>query len=364
MNLKLQIQKQNYDELAAKYAEVEKIATNLLKEEFSRTGIAIMQLPSRIKSWESVEAKFMKKPDRYSKVEELTDLLGLRVICYFLSQVDEAAEAVKRIFDCDLEHSEDKRHSLPPEAFGYLSLHIQCSLKKDMGFPEELTELSFEIQLRTILQHAWAEIEHDLGYKTVLEIPRNVRREFARIAGLLEIADNTFENIKNSIGEYETETLQRIHNDTADQMSLDMLTLNAFMKYSNAMQNLYCDMTQLTGGTMMPVGAEGYLSILEELGIKTLGDLHALVNEEHDHVLQLLQHALQFSDLEEITSNAALFYLFRARMVWGDYSRKEITEIYYRATEDRKKAESNTKIVIGLRKELLNVKEKVFRNGI
>ncbi|WP_408070564.1 GTP pyrophosphokinase family protein [Butyrivibrio sp. JL13D10] len=351
MNLKLEIQKQNYDEAVKKYAQVEEIAKKLLMDEFDRSNIRIMQLPSRIKSWESIEEKFMKKPDRYSKVEDLSDILGLRVICYFLYQVDEAAEAVKRVFDWDIEHSEDKRLSLPPEAFGYLSLHIQCSLRKDMGYPEELTGLSFEIQLRTILQHAWAEIEHDLGYKTVLEIPKTVRREFARIAGLLEIADDTFDKIKDTIGEYERETLQRIHDDTADTMTLDILTLNAFMKHSLAMQTLLDDMAELTGGKVLQVGAEAYLPMCMEFGLENLGDLHELVNEERDHVLELLKHALQFSDLEEITSNAALFYLFRSKMIWGDYSGKEIRDIYFRFTEDRKKSESMARIIMGLREE-------------
>ena len=107
MNLRLQIQKQNYDEITAKYEQVQKIATDLLRDELERSDIYIMQLPSRIKSWESVEEKLVKKPDRYARVEDLNDLLGLRVICYFLNQVDEAAEIVKRLFDVDFEHSEE-----------------------------------------------------------------------------------------------------------------------------------------------------------------------------------------------------------------------------------------------------------------
>lgn len=352
MSLKLEIQKQNYDEIVTKYVEVQKIALEILDAELKKEKITVMQLPSRIKSWESVEDKLIKKPDRYGKVEDLSDILGIRVICYFLSQVDDAAEVVKRIFDVDYEHSEDKRLSISPDVFGYLSLHIQCSLKKDMGYPEELTDLEFEIQLRTILQHAWAEIEHDLGYKTVLEIPRKVRREFARIAGLLEVADDSFENIKNQLVKYKTETLQRIHDDTADQMTLDILTLNAFMKYSLAMQNLYDSMSEMTGGKVVLVGAESYLPLLYKLGVENLGDLHALLSSEHDHVLELLSHALKFSDLEEITSNAALFYLCRARLVWGDYSKKEIADIYYTFSEDYKKAENTANIVMGLRDEL------------
>ena len=81
-----------------------------------------------------------------------------------------------------------------------------CSLPKDKGYPEELTEYTFEIQFRTVLQHAWAEIEHDLGYKTEFGIPLDVRREFSRVAGLLEIVAATaclgiaWKNVENRYG--------------------------------------------------------------------------------------------------------------------------------------------------------------------
>ena len=52
--------------------------------------------------------------------------------------------------------------------------------------------LKCEIQIRSVLQHAWAEIEHDLGYKSELTIPKEVRRSFSRLAGLLELGDKEF----------------------------------------------------------------------------------------------------------------------------------------------------------------------------
>jgi len=57
-------------------------------------------------------------------------------------------------------------------------------------------KMKCEIQVRTILQHAWAEIEHDLVYKSPADIPFRVRRRFASLAGLLEIADREFESLR------------------------------------------------------------------------------------------------------------------------------------------------------------------------
>ena len=352
MNLKLFIQKQNYESLVQKYQQIEEIVEKRLNEEFTKSHIKLMQMPHRIKTWNSIEGKWAYKEDKYLKLEEMTDLLGFRIICYFSSQVDEAAEIIRRIFNVDDVSSCDKRILMSPTTFGYLSLHIICSLKNEENIPEELTELKFEIQLRSILQHAWAEIEHDLGYKSELEIPRDMRREFSRIAGLLEIADEAFDNIRLKLDIYEQETVERLKTDTADNMTLDTHTLNAFMKYSPAVEKLYSDMADITGGNVLIVGANGYLPILGILDISTLGDLYMLIDEERDHVLTLLRRALNYSDLEEITTNSALFYLCRARLIWGDYSEKDIYDIYYMLNDDRLKAERDTDMILRNRSEL------------
>lgn len=63
-------------------------------------------------------------------------------------------------------------------------------------------DLKCEIQIRSILQHAWAEIEHDIGYKNEIAIPKQMRRKFSRIAGLLEIADQEFVQIRSELEDY------------------------------------------------------------------------------------------------------------------------------------------------------------------
>ena len=354
MNLKLLTQKQDYDNLVEKYREVEKIAEKRLSDELDRSGVKLMQMPHRIKTWESIEEKFTRKSDKYVNVGELTDLLGFRIICYFSKQVDEAAEVARKLFDVDAERSVDKRIMISPTTFGYISLHIICSLKNDGSVPEELTQLKFEIQLRSILQHAWAEIEHDLGYKTALEIPRDMRREFSRIAGLLEVADDAFDSIRTRLISYEKEAIERIRTDTADKMTLDIHTINAFMKHSPAVEKLYSDMAEITGGKLISAGAEMYLPTLNVMKIENLGDMYKLLDEERDHALILLRNALKYSDLEVITTNSALFYLLRARLIWGEYSEKDINDIYFMITGDQKKADRESAAIIGNRQELVS----------
>ncbi len=351
MNLKLVTQKQDYDNLVIKYRKIEEIVSERLGEELKRSNIKIMHMPSRIKTWDSIEEKWVRKADKYLNVGEITDLLGFRIICYFSSQVDEAADIIRDIFDVDKDMSCDKRTMISPNSFGYISLHIICSLKDDGSVPGELAGLKFEIQLKSILQHAWAEIEHDLGYKSAIEIPRDMRREFARIAGLLEIADEAFDKIRSKLCDYEQEVVDRLCTDTADHMTLDIHTLNAFMKYSPAVEKLYSDMIGITGGSILVTGAESYLPVCGIFNVNTLGDLYELVAKERDHALMLVERALDYSDLEEITTSSALFYLYRSRLIWGDYTEREIKDIYFRMSGSMEKADRDTAVIMKNRRE-------------
>ena len=113
--------------------------------------------------------------------------MGLRVITFYNDEVDKVAAIAKRIFDIDWKESVDKRkHQL--NAFGYNSLHYICRLK--IGGPR------FELQMRTALQHVWSTIEHDIGYKGEVKIPQEYVRQFSRLAGMLELADEEFSRLR------------------------------------------------------------------------------------------------------------------------------------------------------------------------
>ena len=78
---------------------------------------------------------------------------------------------------------------------------VRASLPEYQKYKDAVTE----IQVRTILQHAWAEIEHDIQYKSSITIPKDIRRRFMALAGLLEIADREFQAIQDADDELEKE---------------------------------------------------------------------------------------------------------------------------------------------------------------
>ena len=82
------------------------------------------------------------KGHKYNSLADLTDILGLRVITFYIDDVDKVASAVERLFEIDWENTVDKRKIHEIDSFGYLSLHYICKVP---DFPYR-----FEVQMRSV----------------------------------------------------------------------------------------------------------------------------------------------------------------------------------------------------------------------
>lgn len=326
-----------YDEKLELYKKLEELAFSMLREATKETELGVMQIAHRLKERSSVEEKNIRKANKYMSITDMTDIVGFRIICYFSDQVDETAKIVEKLFDIDWENSIDKRAALSPTTFGYLSLHYACKLKCDGTYDPELCKLPFEIQIRSVLQHTWAEIEHDLGYKSEFGVPYHIRREFSRIAGVLEVADELFINIRKGITEYVEDVRNRIRKDEADDLLLDVNTINEFARNSAVWQELMEKVISLSGGERIEASSEAFLPQLRHLGMNTLGDLKNTVLREEEHVLSLVKESLEYFEMDELSSNIILYYLCQACLIWGDYTDKQIEEFFAVSEKDENK---------------------------
>ena len=120
-----------------------------------------------------------------------------------------------------MSRSVDRRRAVDAEKFGYRSLHTICALPDAAPLPPTFR---FEVQVRTVLQHAWAEVEHDLGYKAASGLPPHMRRRFSRVASLLEIADEEFVALRNELAAYQTTVRQEL--TAAASVPLDVVSLD------------------------------------------------------------------------------------------------------------------------------------------
>ena len=175
-------------------------------EEKLRKTIKLASNPtykSRVKSFNSYYRKVLRlksEEAEKSNFVELTDMMGIRVICAFLEDLSEVEQQIKDNFV--VKEVEYKGAQQSFREFGYESVHVLVSIPKDcmpkkceLPLPDSLV---CEIQIRTILQDAWAEVEHELIYKidfNPFDMP--LRRKLASINASLTLADITFQEIRD-----------------------------------------------------------------------------------------------------------------------------------------------------------------------
>lgn len=191
---------QNLDVYKKLKYDVEEIITNLLDE----YSIHISNMTLRIKSEEALKNKVLLK-GKYDHLEEITDVLGCRIVTLFESDVNKTLDALKETFDIVEIVDKRKKHRVNHIEFGYTSLHLIVKFtdsRCDLIEYKKYKDIHFEIQIRTVLQHAWAEVEHGLGYKSFYEPPMEIKRKLNRLAATLEILDEEFESIRYNIALY------------------------------------------------------------------------------------------------------------------------------------------------------------------
>ncbi|MEH8231212.1 hypothetical protein, partial [Aeromonas veronii] len=216
------------------YSSLEGMTCSLLSTLLSSQSLHIHSISSRTKSLDSLHGKINRIGKSYSSINDITDIVGIRITTYFSDELDKVSQLISSEFTVDESNSIDKRKSLEPDRFGYMSLHLVVSYKEDrIRLPEyvSFSGIKFEIQIRSILQHAWAEIEHDIGYKSTIEVPEKLKRKFSRLSGLLELADEEFVSIKNAINNY-IEVLPEQLSERPNDVTLDMNSLKIFITTS------------------------------------------------------------------------------------------------------------------------------------
>lgn len=170
---------------------------------------AIVQV--RAKTIPSFAEKCLRKGRRFRRpVDEFTDLCGARVIVHTQEQVERISRFLEEHFEIDWANSEDTGRRLQTAEFGYQSVHYIVTFKRGVfptqEIPVEVPPVLFggeggmpnpraEVQVRTLLQHAWADTGHDLLYKGGFQAPEVWKREYARLAAALETADDVVSRV-------------------------------------------------------------------------------------------------------------------------------------------------------------------------
>ncbi|HYA33496.1 MAG TPA: RyR domain-containing protein [Candidatus Bathyarchaeia archaeon] len=201
---------ENYSRVAPRYKELAKVLDEILTAVADRYApLAIVQ--TRPKSLSSFAEKIIRKRAETSDpVNDFTDLCGGRVITHTQTEVTKICEYIEEHFDIDWDNSVNIDQRLKATEFGYRSVHYIVSLRPgsvtvggvSIDVPTSVAKLKAEVQVRTLLEHAWADFSHDKSYKSAFAFPRQWQRELARIAAVLEDADQSFATIENRLTAY------------------------------------------------------------------------------------------------------------------------------------------------------------------
>lgn len=260
---------------------LEALVQTLLRGE----DIFVQSVTSRVKSIPSA-LRTASRPDHSIKdISDLHDFAGVRVITYFADQVDEVARLFTQSFEIDDSRTKDRRDTIDPDRFGYLSMHMAIRLDETRrSLPEwsEYADIWTEVQIRSSLQHSWAEIEHDLGYKpSISTIPAHFRRRFSRLAGLLELADEEFVSLRDQLGRYSSQVADDLV--SGGDAPLDEASMRAFISGNEELHALDKKIARRVGASEVESPALYYAgSRVEELtqvGCKTIKDVQLLLRE-------------------------------------------------------------------------------------
>ena len=338
MNLKNRMILDEYRRQRQDFVRLGDIASSVLKQQLEIANIDTLAVEHRVKKEDSLKGKLERKSDKYRFLEDLTDILGLRVICFFGDDVDRVGKVIEKLFVVDWENSVDKRALIKANTFGYLSLHYVCSLPEGRDYPADLCGRKFEIQVRTTLQHTWACIEHDMGYKGEFGIPRVAVRQFARIAGLLELADDEFVRVRDTVHAYTRDIKQKIADDDADDVLIDSVSLREYVLHNRKMRSFLGELAAICGSEISEINPDNYIEQLRWLGKKNLGDMELLMEENHDLALALAKEVLENSELDILSSSVGLRFLCRAELLNKKYSEEQVTEFLVLSVGDKTRA--------------------------
>lgn len=274
---------QEYDKSKNLLDNMDKTLNSLIISLLKQKNVKAHQVQTRVKDRKSLKNKIIRKNQKYKSLSEITDLVGIRIITYFEDEVDQIATMIEEEFDIDHENSIDKR-KVDSDKFGYRSLHYVASLKKDRTELAEYSnyrERKFEFQIRSILQHSWAEIEHDLGYKGEFEIPSTAKRTFYRVAALLEQADIEFVKLKSTIAEYE-KTISKGVKEMPNEIEINKASLASFLttnenliRIENEIVNFSYNVSIINNHTQNLI-SDSLISRIKSLGIENIKNLEDL----------------------------------------------------------------------------------------
>lgn len=297
-----------YRSALPQFEKMREVVLHALEGTVKENGLYVTAIETRIKAEDSLAGKLELKGGKYSCLSDITDILGARVITFYSDEVDKISALVDGMFEVDWANSVDKRKAHQLDSFGYSSLHYVCRIPREMYFDPahpEINEFRFEVQMRTALQHVWATMNHDSGYKSGVEVPVEYLRSMNCLAGMLELADAQFSSIRTAINDYRRQVQSLVASGDFSEVPLNGDTYRSYLQI-HPFDKLAKRIAAINQAEIHESSALPYFEVLKLLGFTTLGDVDRLVKEHSDEAYLLAVHQLGSTDLDIVSSTIAI----------------------------------------------------------
>jgi len=271
--------------------------TALFRELLAQNGIGFQTIEQRAKTVESLREKLGRPGKAYrSGLDDITDLCGLRIITYTLAEVSRVCELIQHEFTVVPGHSVDRGALLGPSEFGYRSRYFVvqvASSRSNLAEWKRFAKLRAEVQVRTVLEHAWAAIDHSLRYKRAADVPREQMRSLFRLSALLELADESFDRLKQQQAALKGEAQQRLADRSDTTLELNSVSYSVYAQSAPVLRELM-DVALAAGlkDSAVEYGREygeldsgtqsALITVASTQGIRTIHDLDLVLRQEKE----------------------------------------------------------------------------------
>ena len=330
LDFKCQMIVDEYDERLTLYEEIRDFVTSSINNVLKTNDVEVTAVEARVKRRDSLIGKLVRKGHKYHSIDDITDLVGVRVITLFSDDVDRVASYIEKMFDVDWTESIDKRKMHEMNSFGYNSLHYICRIPKslltDNAHPK-INDIRFEVQMRSTLQHAWAAMNHDLGYKSEIETPPEYMRMFGRLAGMLEMADEEFSRIRISVATYRRRMESLIKAGELSEVILDGDTFSTYIA-QKPFDSLMRRIAAINQGEIQEMSFEPFFPLLKEAGMKTLQDVEDFIRENEEDAYKFAMSQLSDTDIDIIASTVGLQNLLIVHALKNGGGKASLVHLY------------------------------------
>lgn len=298
--------KENYKAISDHYKNFTDDVSDLIKKILHSRGISYDAIQSRVKSLESSVSKLTSKQYENGFLGML-DLSGIRVIAQTQVEVKEIIEALGNEFIKDKVNSVNKNEQFKDNEFGYNSVHLILSINESRLQLLEYSsydDMKCEVQVRTILEHAWASLSHDRAYKFNQVLPRDINREMLRLAAMLEQVDQSFVDVSKRIDVYAA----NIGKDIKEQKYIEINSLSLYSLLDEITKDIDFKDRDFNKGEA------GVILEMNGFGIHNIEQVKELLNQdkiikvsktlgEKSNYLGFLRRAMLFSDTKKFVKN-------------------------------------------------------------